>query len=92
MSLYNLFLSVGSALTQITSWILIGIIRIYQQFFSPDTGIFMKNKVPTCKFYPSCSSYALEAIEKKGIFIGLYLMLTRIARCNPWHEGGYDPL
>ena len=46
----------------------------------------------TCRFYPSCSSYALEAFEKYGIFNGLFLTLKRLLKCHPFYQGGYDPL
>jgi putative membrane protein insertion efficiency factor len=46
----------------------------------------------SCRFYPTCSHYALEAFEKKGLFLGFYLTLKRICHCHPWHPGGYDPV
>jgi putative membrane protein insertion efficiency factor len=58
-------------------------IRFYQKFISPLTG-------PHCKFYPTCSSYALTAIRKHGIFYGGVLAVWRILRCNPWSKGGID--
>lgn len=45
-----------------------------------------------CRFYPSCSDYALEAIERKGALKGSFLILSRIAKCHPFHQGGYDPI
>lgn len=45
-----------------------------------------------CRFTPSCSCYAIEALEKHGPVKGLYLAVRRIMRCNPWHEGGFDPV
>jgi hypothetical protein len=65
--------------------ILIFLIRLYQTILSP----FLGNH---CRFYPSCSSYAIEALEKHGFFRGLYLSLRRISHCHPWHEGGVDPV
>ena len=47
---------------------------------------------PRCRFYPSCSSYALEALERHGAVRGLWLALWRILRCHPWYPGGYDPV
>jgi putative membrane protein insertion efficiency factor len=44
-----------------------------------------------CRFYPSCSQYAIDAIEKYGIFKGLFKSIIRILKCNPFHPGGYDP-
>jgi putative membrane protein insertion efficiency factor len=65
---------------------LIGAIRLYQKTFS-------KWKIrPTCRFEPTCSAYALEALEKKGAFRGSLLALKRILKCHPFHPGGYDPV
>ena len=47
---------------------------------------------PCCRFHPSCSNYALEAIRTKGVFVGVYLAIRRILRCHPWSPGGYDPI
>ncbi|MDR1855363.1 MAG: membrane protein insertion efficiency factor YidD [Azoarcus sp.] len=60
-------------------------IRGYQLFISPLLG-------QRCRFYPSCSNYALEAIEVHGALKGAWLALKRIARCHPWHPGGVDPV
>ncbi|MBC7326957.1 membrane protein insertion efficiency factor YidD [bacterium] len=64
--------------------VLIAFIRLYQ--------ILTRHLPPTCRFVPSCSNYALEAIEKHGIFKGLFLSLKRILRCHPFNPGGYDPV
>jgi putative membrane protein insertion efficiency factor len=61
-------------------------IKIYQIFLSPLLG---QNK---CRFYPTCSSYAISAIKNKGVFKGIWLAFLRILRCNPWGKGGYDPV
>lgn len=62
------------------------LIRIYQWCIRPVIG-------DVCKFTPSCSNYALEAIEKHGFFRGSWLAVKRICRCNPWHcSGGHDPV
>jgi len=49
-------------------------------------------KLPTCRFYPTCSNYAYQAIEKKGLIRGLALSLKRVLRCHPFSKGGYDPV
>ena len=65
--------------------VLIYIIELYRKYISP-------LKKPCCRFYPTCSAYAIEAIEKKGVFRGLILAIWRILRCNPFSSGGYDPV
>jgi len=60
-------------------------IRFYRRFISPSTS-------PRCRYVPTCSQYALEAIEEWGIFCGTLLGLWRILRCNPLFKGGYDPV
>ena len=60
-------------------------IRFYQRFISPLTP-------PSCRFTPTCSQYAIEAIRKHGPFKGLALAVWRILRCNPWGGSGYDPV
>ena len=67
-------------------WLCIGLIRFYQRFISPLKGR------PTCRFTPSCSAYGLEAFRKRGFFVGLFLTVWRILRCNPFDPGGYDPV
>ena len=66
-------------------YIFIFIIKIYQKIISPLLG-------PRCRFYPTCSEYAKEAILKKGILKGLFLSIKRILKCHPFHPGGYDPI
>lgn len=67
------------------SRLLILCIRFYQIFISP-------LKPPTCRFYPTCSAYAIEAIQKRGPVKGTWLAIERIAKCHPFHPGGYDPV
>ncbi|MBQ7059774.1 MAG: membrane protein insertion efficiency factor YidD [Firmicutes bacterium] len=66
--------------------VLLVLIRFYQKWISPLKGR------PTCRFYPTCSAYAYEAIEKYGVFKGMYLAIRRILKCHPFHPGGYDPV
>ncbi|SHK04162.1 membrane protein insertion efficiency factor YidD [Tepidibacter formicigenes] len=61
------------------------IIKFYQVYISPIKG-------KTCRFYPTCSQYAIEALKKYGFFKGSYLSIKRILKCHPFHEGGHDPL
>lgn len=61
------------------------LIRAYQLVLSPLLG-------PSCRFYPSCSQYGIEAIDTHGALRGTWLTIKRISRCHPWHEGGFDPV
>ena len=65
--------------------LLIGLIRVYRYFLSPLFG-------PSCRFYPTCSAYAAEAIDTHGAIKGSWLALRRILKCHPWHAGGIDPV
>lgn len=65
--------------------VLLALVRLYRKGVSPF-------RPACCRFYPTCSQYALEAIEKYGAWKGGYLALRRILRCNPFHKGGYDPV
>jgi putative membrane protein insertion efficiency factor len=67
-------------------YLCIWLIRFYQKCLSKLKGR------PTCRFSPTCSSYALEAFQKRGFFIGLILTVWRIGRCNPFGRAGYDPV
>ena len=60
-------------------------IRIYRKFISPALP-------PTCRFEPSCSAYAVEALTTHGALRGSWLTVRRLLRCGPWHPGGYDPV
>jgi len=61
------------------------LITVYQRWISP----FLP---PSCRFYPSCSAYAVEALTVHGVFRGSWLALRRLLRCGPWHPGGLDPV
>lgn len=65
--------------------LLIGGIRFYQRFISP-------MKPPSCRFYPTCSTYGLEAIHRYGSLKGGFLTLCRLGKCHPFHRGGFDPV
>lgn len=71
--------------------IILKTIRIYQILFSPDHGIW-RRKFSGCRFYPSCSEYAKQAVEKHGSTKGIVRALKRMKKCHPWNEGGYDPV
>ena len=67
------------------SWGLISLVRAYRILMAPVLP-------PACRFAPSCSQFAIEAIERHGARDGLVLAVRRIARCHPWNAGGYDPV
>lgn len=71
----------------------IAFIKLYQKTLSPDHGVF-KHKHPYgfCRFYPTCSDYSVQAIDKYGIIKGGLKSAWRILRCNPFNKGGNDPL
>jgi len=65
--------------------IVIRLIEFYRKFISP-------LKIPCCKYYPSCSKYALDAVSRYGLMKGGVMALWRVLRCNPFSNGGYDPV
>ena len=65
--------------------LLLALIRLYQYAISPILG-------RRCRFFPSCSEYAAEAVEKHGAVKGAVLGLKRLSRCHPWNPGGFDPV
>lgn len=66
-------------------WPLLGLLKIYQRVISPVLP-------PSCRFYPSCSAYAVEALQVHGLVRGIVLTVWRLLRCAPWHPGGIDPV
>jgi putative membrane protein insertion efficiency factor len=67
------------------TWLLLAFIRFYQGAISP-------HKPPSCRYVPTCSHYAAEAIRKHGPLKGTWLALKRLSRCHPWGGHGYDPV
>ena len=65
--------------------ILIALVKFYRAAISPYTA-------PSCRFDPTCSQYALEALQKYGALKGTWLTLKRLSKCHPFHKGGYDPV
>ena len=65
--------------------ILVGLIRLYQIVISPIKG-------QTCRFYPTCSEYSIQALRKYGFIKGLWKSIKRIFKCHPFHPGGHDPV
>jgi putative membrane protein insertion efficiency factor len=66
-------------------WLIILLLRFYKRFVSP--------LLPSaCRFYPTCSEYMIAAVERHGAMRGVWLGLRRLARCHPFHEGGFDPV
>ncbi len=72
-------------LSRLPSALLAGLIRGYQLVISPMLP-------PSCRFTPSCSQYALDAVRRHGAVRGTWLAARRLARCHPWNPGGYDPV
>lgn len=67
------------------TWLMIGVVRAWRAVISPLYG-------DVCKYYPSCSAYGLESLQVHGAFRGSAYTIWRILRCNPWSNGGYDPV
>lgn len=65
--------------------LILALIRFYQRYVSPGLP-------PSCRFYPTCSHYTYQAIERYGVVKGGWLGIKRILRCQPWNPGGYDPV
>ena len=74
-----------SAVGRFLSWPLIGLVRLYRAAISPWLGT-------NCRYQPTCSEYALEALRMHGAFKGTWLAAKRIGRCHPWGGSGYDPV
>lgn len=72
-------------IVRIPQYLLIGFLKLYRMLISPLYG-------NVCRFYPSCSAYALESVQRHGAIGGSVLTVRRLGRCNPWNVGGYDPV
>jgi putative membrane protein insertion efficiency factor len=72
-------------MTSVFSSMLLAMIRFYQRYLSPQMG-------SSCRYYPSCSHFTYEAIEKYGALKGGWMGFRRILRCHPWARGGFDPV
>ena len=80
------------------SWVLkvavfvcVSLIRMYQLIISP-MKLFLFGAQSSCRFYPTCSSYAKDSFLRFGVVKGAYLTINRVCRCHPWNEGGVDPV
>jgi len=80
-------------ISQIVKIFILKLIRIYQKTLSPDHG-FMSGRFPYgyCRFHPTCSEYSYQAIAKNGVIKGGWQGFKRVLRCNPFNEGGEDPV
>ncbi len=83
---FNMIKKIFKFLSDILKSIIIGMVKFYRVAISPYKG------GACCKYIPTCSQYALEALEKYGPFKGSFLAIKRILRCNPFSKGGYDPV
>ncbi|WP_276309677.1 membrane protein insertion efficiency factor YidD [Salinicola acroporae] len=72
-------------IAKIATWLFIGLIQLYRYGISPVIG-------PRCRFWPTCSNYALEAINLHGPWRGTWLAIRRLLKCHPFHPGGVDPV
>ena len=70
-------------------WLLIALVRLYQRLLSPLLNLLWG---PRCRFHPTCSAYAVQALERHGALRGTYLAARRVARCHPLNDGGFDPV
>lgn len=70
----------------VITWLWLLPVRVYRLLLSP------LKRTPTCRYLPTCSEYAIEAVKMRGVVVGTALAVGRVARCNPLFEGGYDPV
>jgi|GEM_PF-65104 len=81
----GIFISIITVLNAWPGWLALGLIRFYQCCVSPFTP-------PACRFWPTCSNYALVAVQRHGFWRGSWLAVRRLLKCHPFHPGGYDPV
>lgn len=82
----NIIRQIGRFISRFIGAVLLVPVRLYRRFISP------LKPAPTCRFHPTCSAYALTAIERHGPLVGTYLSVKRILKCHPLHPGGLDPV
>jgi len=75
----------GQVVVRSPAWALLGFFRLWQLLVSPTYG-------QTCRFYPSCSAYGVQAVRQYGAVRGGWLTMRRVLRCHPWNPGGFDPV
>ncbi|MBF6296044.1 membrane protein insertion efficiency factor YidD [Nocardia amamiensis] len=78
-------MNMPAMITKLPANALIFLIELYRTYVSP-------TRMPVCRFTPTCSEYAVTALRTRGLFIGLVLTVVRLAKCAPWHPGGWDPV
>ena len=76
---------------RVAVYICVSLIRMYQLIISP-MKLFLFGAQSSCRFYPTCSSYAKDSFLRFGVVKGAYLTINRVCRCHPWNEGGVDPV
>lgn len=72
-------------MTSLPTRMLVAVIEIYRAYVSP-------TRMPTCRFTPTCSEYAVTALRERGLIVGVGLSVVRLLKCAPWHPGGWDPV
>jgi putative membrane protein insertion efficiency factor len=77
--------SFAATVTRLPANTVIFLIELYRTYVSP-------TRMPVCRFTPTCSEYAVTALRTRGLFVGLVLTVVRLAKCAPWHPGGWDPV
>lgn len=76
---------------KVSVFVCVSLIRMYQLIISP-MKLFLFGAQSSCRFYPTCSSYAKDSFLRFGVVKGAYLTINRVCRCHPWNEGGVDPV